>query len=115
MLDPNFDGAISTEELERILAMVQEAVHEQQKLHSPETQNPFMSIMPEPDSGNTSVVRIFGVKAFIESVLKIGLSYLSFHGTPEQSELPTQTKLMWLVTYMNQHLQDHRKKGKVIS
>jgi len=63
----------------------------------------FLDLLP-PD-GNT-IVRVFGLKAFIESLLKIGLGYLSFHGTPEQSELPTQAKVVFLMTFLNWKLSE---------
>jgi len=60
--------------------------------------NPFLSLL-QPSTEKD--IPCFGQKAFIESLLKIALSYLCFHGTPEQSQLPSGTKVLWLLAYLN--------------
>jgi hypothetical protein len=105
LIDPNFDGALSVEELEGVMASIYDAV-ELKRLALLAAQNPFYRELAVDD---VSVVRIFGLKAFIESLLKIGIGYMSFHGTPEQSELPTQAKVVWMMTFVNWQFSLHRK------
>jgi len=74
------------------------------------SESPFLDVASRETE---QVMRVFGVKAFIESVLKIGLGYLTFHGTSIQSDLPLYTKLIWLLTYLNWQFERRRMEMKV--
>eukprot|EP00930_Biecheleria_cincta_P039143 TRINITY_DN2692_c0_g1_i2.p1 TRINITY_DN2692_c0_g1~~TRINITY_DN2692_c0_g1_i2.p1 ORF type:complete len:1287 (+),score=310.23 TRINITY_DN2692_c0_g1_i2:39-3899(+) len=95
-VDLNFDGGLSSEEITRILNFVKEALRGKNKIEL-EIPNPFLA---EAANKKEPLVGVFGIKAFIECVLKIGLSFLCFHGSPEQSLLPVEAKVVWLVTYL---------------
>merc|ERR1719487_1683278 len=46
-------------------------------------------------------VRVFGLPAFIEATLKLGLNYLNYHGSDAQSQMPTGLKIMWTISYLS--------------
>merc|ERR1712176_945770 len=73
-------------------------------------ESPFLDVASRETE---QIIRIFGVKAFIESLLKIGLGYLTFHGTALQSDLPVYTKLIWLLTYLSWQFQRRKMEMKV--
>eukprot|EP00931_Biecheleriopsis_adriatica_P004004 TRINITY_DN10573_c0_g4_i1.p1 TRINITY_DN10573_c0_g4~~TRINITY_DN10573_c0_g4_i1.p1 ORF type:complete len:1371 (-),score=295.71 TRINITY_DN10573_c0_g4_i1:45-4121(-) len=102
LLDSNIDGAFSVSELQRVLSNVKDSllIREKKEKGKQEPQNPYLpGVKSDPDL-NAATVDIFGKKAFIESIFKIGFGFLSFHGTPEQSTLPAATKALWLLTYL---------------
>jgi len=104
-MSQRFDGAMGLKELSLALMQVQEAIRKREK-GSQDGQNPFLTLAPS--SQDEGLVRVFGLKAFIECVLKIGIAYLSFHGSAVQSELPNHSKVMWLMSYMKWQLEQHK-------
>mmetsp|Transcript_15522 Transcript_15522/g.35505 ORF Transcript_15522/g.35505 Transcript_15522/m.35505 type:complete len:1222 (-) Transcript_15522:45-3710(-) len=60
---------------------------------------------------------IFGVKAFTESLLKVGLGYLTFHGTESQAALPPHLKVAWLLGCLNLsftgHVEQRQQRGRM--
>eukprot|EP00435_Cladocopium_sp_Y103_P049838 s255_g15.t1 len=72
-----------------------------------ELKNPFVNKVTEQtktDNEKNYKIAFFGLKAFIESILRIGFGHLSFHGTPEQSTLPAATKALWVITHLQRQL-----------
>jgi hypothetical protein len=112
-VDPNFDGHLTVKELHMIQTFIKHA-NSMRDAVMREATNPFLRELREKNSRSTEsdVVRVFGLKAFIESCLKIGMGFLSFHGTPEQSELPTQAKVVWFMTYLNWQFATQRAAAK---
>jgi len=66
--------------------------------------------LPQDDS---KLIQVFNLKAFIECLLKMGIGYLSFHGTPDQAKLPTHAKFIWLMTYLNCQFTTKNKEYKI--
>jgi Ca2+-binding EF-hand superfamily protein len=108
MVDPNFDGVITLKELHSILARVKEAKNQRENV-SAEPMNSFLALQHDPDS----LVRIFGKRAFTETLLKIGLVHNNFHGKLLQADQMAHTKVLWLICYLNHQFHIHRLKYKV--
>eukprot|EP00930_Biecheleria_cincta_P034927 TRINITY_DN24069_c0_g1_i1.p1 TRINITY_DN24069_c0_g1~~TRINITY_DN24069_c0_g1_i1.p1 ORF type:complete len:1326 (+),score=257.20 TRINITY_DN24069_c0_g1_i1:52-4029(+) len=99
LLDSNFDGGLSEKELQQILDFVRDSIKSGEEFEIP---NPFLAevLAKKQDT----MVSVFGLKTFIETIMKIGLGYLCFHGTPEQSTLPVTAKVVWIFTYLQWQL-----------
>eukprot|EP00913_Durusdinium_trenchii_P035802 g33501.t1 len=68
-----------------------------------QTKNPhplFLTTSDNSDNGQNKSRKIFGPVAFMESMMKIGLEYLSYHGNPTQQALPSAQKLIWLFAFL---------------
>lgn len=116
LLDANLDGAISPEELMKVMNFVKVRMDllNRRAQKKEELANPFAKQAQVDSKSEEKNYKIscFGLKAFIESVLRMGLGHLSFHGTPEQSTLPATTKALWIITHIQQQLDDAQDKGE---
>merc|ERR1719436_1940523 len=113
LVDPNFNGSLGLRELRGTLRQVREALRKQAK-EKREAKNPFLAKAAAGSTGDEQIVHVFGVKAFTECLLKIGIGYLSFHGSVEQSELPTHAKVMWLLSYLSWRFERHKAEERVV-
>ncbi|CAJ1335542.1 unnamed protein product, partial [Effrenium voratum] len=119
LLDANLDGALSNEELQRVMNFVKarmDLLFRREQDKKDELKNPFKNQPAEQaktDNEKNYKVACFGLKAFIESILRIGLGHLSFHGTPEQSTLPALTKALWVLTHLQSQLSAEAPSGIV--
>lgn len=110
LVDGNLDGAVSPEELQKVLNFVKvrmDMLYKREQDKKDELKNPFVNKVTEQtktDNEKNYKIAFFGLKAFIESILRIGFGHLSFHGTPEQSTLPAATKALWVITHLQQQL-----------
>ncbi|CAK9088847.1 Calmodulin (CaM) [Durusdinium trenchii] len=110
LVDGNLDGAMSYEELVKVLGFVKvrmDLLFRREQDKKEELKNPFVTKVAEQtktDNEKNYKIACFGLKAFIESLLRIGFGHLSFHGTPEQSTLPAATKALWVITHLAQQL-----------
>jgi len=110
LVDGNLDGAISPEELQKVINFVKirmDLLYKREQDKKDELKNPFVQQVTEKtktDNEKNYKIACFGLKAFIESIFRIGLGHLSFHGTPEQSTLPAATKALWVITHLQQQL-----------
>jgi len=91
---------------------VRQALRKQAK-ETLESENPFVSNRTMGGLGRQEEERdqtttLFGLKAFVECLLKIGIGYLSFHGSAEQSQLPIHSKVIWLLSYLGSRLEGHK-------
>eukprot|EP00930_Biecheleria_cincta_P088813 TRINITY_DN7806_c0_g1_i4.p1 TRINITY_DN7806_c0_g1~~TRINITY_DN7806_c0_g1_i4.p1 ORF type:complete len:526 (+),score=104.25 TRINITY_DN7806_c0_g1_i4:179-1579(+) len=109
LLDRDFNGALNTQELENILRFVRDSTLDGDAAAS-SIPNPFAAEVQQAEASaekqKESMFRVFGLKAFIECLLKIGFGFLSFHGSPEQSQLPSAAKVVWLLTYLQWQLDE---------
>ncbi|CAJ1335275.1 unnamed protein product [Effrenium voratum] len=55
--------------------------------------------------------KIFGPVAFMESMLKIGLEYLSYHGNATQQALPSSQKLVWLLAFLTWSFEANKQRA----
>mmetsp|Transcript_7115 Transcript_7115/g.17670 ORF Transcript_7115/g.17670 Transcript_7115/m.17670 type:complete len:1323 (+) Transcript_7115:24-3992(+) len=106
----NLNGALNLKEINRMINQAREAIAIKEREEA-NAANPFLALA----SGNDKMVRIFGAKAFIECVLKIGFSYLSFHGTVSQSELRSQAKVVWLITFLASAFAKHVLSNRILA
>jgi len=112
LVDPNFDGTLGLREFKRTLALVRQALRKQAK-ETLESENPFVSNrtmggLERQEEERDQTTTLFGLKAFVECLLKIGVGYLSFHGSAEQSQLPIHSKVIWLLSYLGSKLDGHK-------
>jgi len=113
LVDPNIDGSLGIGELNRVIAMVREALRARDQ-EAQDAKNPFLALAPTNPSG-PKMVKIFGRKAFLECLLKIAFAYLSFHGSGLQAELPTHSKALWLLGYLNWQFRRHKAEHRMIA
>jgi len=54
-------------------------------------------------------IRVFCVPSFMETILRIGVNYLNFHGTDAQSKLSTGLKVLWTIEYIASRFETYVK------
>jgi hypothetical protein len=105
----NLSGALNLKEITRMVNQAREAIAIKAREEA-NAKNPFLAL-----SSGDQMVRIFGVKAFVECVLKIGIGYLSFHGTVAQSEMRAQPKVIWILTFLHSAFSKHCMSNKILA
>eukprot|EP00931_Biecheleriopsis_adriatica_P049498 TRINITY_DN28634_c0_g1_i1.p1 TRINITY_DN28634_c0_g1~~TRINITY_DN28634_c0_g1_i1.p1 ORF type:complete len:1262 (-),score=266.49 TRINITY_DN28634_c0_g1_i1:227-3685(-) len=98
VLDKKGDSMLRKEVFVRLLKQVKKA---EKHRALQDTLHPiFLASATEEMPHKKKGARLFGLTAFVETVVKIGLEHLTHHGNATQKELSLYHKLIWLVTFL---------------
>eukprot|EP00747_Dinoflagellata_sp_TGD_P209554 gnl/TRDRNA2_/TRDRNA2_82935_c0_seq2.p1 gnl/TRDRNA2_/TRDRNA2_82935_c0~~gnl/TRDRNA2_/TRDRNA2_82935_c0_seq2.p1 ORF type:complete len:1146 (-),score=237.64 gnl/TRDRNA2_/TRDRNA2_82935_c0_seq2:42-3365(-) len=113
MMDHRGLGFISREEFREVMEKAREAAElrkqDEEGTSTEGSQHPlFLSACSSLQSKQTVIRRVFGRRAFAESLIKMALGRLNFHSTAMQADQPAMTKVVWLYLFL--HWQFCRKR-----
>lgn len=111
MLDTNHDGQVSKHEFCEVLEQTRQA--QQRKALYEEKHPIFLSTTAADATRDPNSV--FGMKAFVECLLKVALVHLGYHGTAAQAEQPAFVKALWLLVYMHWQFQRARERASRVA
>jgi len=112
LLDTNQDGIITRAEFTGVLEQVKQA-RDMKNLFD-EVKHPIF-LATTAYRIPLSKTHVFGLQAFVECLLKVGLTHLSYHGNSAQAEQPSFVKGMWMLLHMHSHFVKAQAKADEVS